>query len=212
MGRTASHTFGLSASDAVLGLLIEGPGNSYQLEQRLQDRFGSAQFGHGTAYHAVQRLSKQGLIRVLADDHTADPPGGDAERLSGTAYEATAKGNEQFERWLRASTPTPPVREELLAQITFCGPADVPRMIGIIREAELACTTQPEDLNGRIGTERQPAEDDEWRRRMGAIVTDGEAAWLNARILWLKKLRAYLQREGQAYDADRRSASSLPRA
>ena len=63
MGRTASQP--LSAGEAVLGLVIEQPGNSYQLERRLEGRFGSAQFGHATAYHALKRLAKQGLIRPL---------------------------------------------------------------------------------------------------------------------------------------------------
>lgn len=109
-----------------MGLLIERPANSYQLEKRLAGRFGSTQFGHGTAYHAVKRLSKQGLIRAVDGDQSTVPPDASAERQSATAYEPTVAGGEHFERWLRASTRTPPVREELLAKIAFCGPADLP--------------------------------------------------------------------------------------
>jgi DNA-binding PadR family transcriptional regulator len=69
MGRTTSQP--LSAGEAVLGLVIEQPGNSYQLERRLDGRFGSAQFGHATAYHALKRLTKQGLIRPVED---SSPP------------------------------------------------------------------------------------------------------------------------------------------
>ena len=44
MGGTTAQP--LSAGDAVLGLVIELPGNSYQLEQRLEARFGSSRFSH----------------------------------------------------------------------------------------------------------------------------------------------------------------------
>ena len=81
MGRTTAQP--LSAGEAVLGLVIESPGNSYQLERRLEGRFGSAQFGHATAYHALKRLTKQGLIRPVED---SSPP---AESSAGHGTEAT---------------------------------------------------------------------------------------------------------------------------
>ena len=118
----------------MLGLVIERPGNSYQLERRLEGRFGSAQFGHATAYHALKRLTKQGLIRPVGDgDEAAALARAEAGDLPATAYEATPAGITHFRRWLRASTATPPVREELQAKIAFCGPEDLPRMIEIVR-------------------------------------------------------------------------------
>jgi DNA-binding PadR family transcriptional regulator len=206
MARTSTQMVALSAGEVVLGLLIERPGNSYQLERRLEARFGSAQFSHGTAYHAVKRFSKKGLIRAVDGDQSALLARAEAGRLRATVYEPTTKGSEHFERWLRTSTSMPPVREELLAKVAFCGPADLPRMIEIVREAELACMAQLEDLNERMRRERRLAGDDEWRRLMGMIVTAGDAAWWDARIKWLQDLRQYLQREGQHYEARRRSA------
>jgi DNA-binding PadR family transcriptional regulator len=216
MGRSTAQVVALSAGEAVLGLLIEQPGNSYQLERRLEARFGSAQFAHGTAYQAVKRLSKQGLIRALDGDQPIVVARAEAGYLPARAYAATAAGIEHFEHWLRASTSTPPVREELHAKIAFCGPDDLPRMIEIVREAELACAAQLEDLNARMRRERRLAGEDEWRRLMGVIATAGDAAWWDARIKWLQALRQYLQREGQRFQAGTRpaasgSASSLPR-
>jgi DNA-binding PadR family transcriptional regulator len=195
-----------------LGLLIELPGNSYQLEQRLQRRFGSAQYAHGTTYHAVKRLAKKGLIRAVDGDHPALGARAEAGSLRAMVYEATAKGTQHFEDWMRASTSMPPVREELLAKIAFCGPADLPRMIEIVREAELTCAAQLEDLGARMRRERRLAGADEWRRTMGVIVTSGDAAWWDARIRWLQALRQYLQRERQRLQAGRGPASSVPRA
>ena len=74
MGRAATQISALSAGDAVLGLLIEEPGNTYQLERRLERRFGSSEFAHGTAYHAVRRLAEQGLIRAR-DGEPPNSPG-----------------------------------------------------------------------------------------------------------------------------------------
>jgi DNA-binding PadR family transcriptional regulator len=212
MGRPTTQVVALSAGEAVLGLLIEQPGNSYQLERRLEARFGSAQFAHGTAYQAVKRLSKQGLIRALDGDQPIMAARAEASGLPATAYEATAAGVEHFDHWLRASTSTPPVREELHAKIAFCGPDDLPRMIEIVREAELACAAQLEDLNARMRRERRLAGEDEWRRLMGVIATAGDAAWWDARIKWLQALRQYLQREGQRFQAGERPAASGPAA
>jgi len=213
-----------------LGLVIEQPGNSYQLEQRLEGRFGSAQFSHATAYHALKRLAKQGLIRPIEDSSpaplsaaatlsTASPaarsaasanPDADVADLPATAYEATPAGIAHFRRWLRASTATPPVREELQAKIAFCGPEDLPRMVEIVREAELACAAQLEDLNQRMRRQRLLDRDDAWRRITGMIVTAGDVAWWDARIKWLQTLRQYLQREGQRYAMQRRQSTSPP--
>jgi len=241
MGRTTAQP--LSAGDAVLGLVIELPGNSYQLEQRLEARFGSSRFSHATAYHALKRLSKQGLIRPIEDSSqapdssqafdlslaplsspaplsTASPAAqsassanadADVADLPATAYEATPAGIAHFRRWLRASTATPPVREELQAKISFCGPEDLPRMVAIVREAELACAAQLEDLNERMRRQRLLDRDDAWRRLTGMIVTAGDVAWWDARIKWLQTLRQYLQREGQRYAVERRQSTSPPR-
>jgi len=212
MGGTTAQP--LSAGDAVLGLVIELPGNSYQLEQRLEARFGSAQFSHATAYHALKRLSKQGLISPIEDPGPAaqSPASADADvaDLPATAYEATPAGIAHFRRWLRASTATPPVREELQAKIAFCGPEDLPRMVAIVREAELACAAQLEDLNQRMRRQRLLDRDDAWRRLTGMIVTAGDVAWWDARIKWLQTLRQYLQREGERYAAERRQSTSPP--
>jgi DNA-binding PadR family transcriptional regulator len=195
-----------------LGLLIEQPGNSYQLEQRLEQRFGSAQFAHGTAYQAMKRLSKQGLISAIEGDESAVLGHPKAAYPPTTVYEATTEGVEHFEGWLRASTSTPAVREDLLAKIAFCEPADLPRLIEIVREAEMTCAAQLEDLKDQARKARRQTGDDEWRPLMGMIATAADGAWWDARIKWLQTLRHYLQREGQRYEAARAPAFSLPRA
>ena len=199
-----------SGGDAVLGLLIERPSNTYQLERRLEARFGSAAFAHGTAYHAVRRLSRQGLIRPVGASASIDPDPRATAAFAARAYEPTPRGVEHFQRWMRASISTPPVREELLAKIAFCGPADLPRMIEIVRDAELACTARLKEVNERMRTERRLAGDDPWRRLVSLIATAGDVAWWDARIKWLQDLRGYLQREGERYRAGGGPDASVP--
>jgi DNA-binding PadR family transcriptional regulator len=207
MAVTTTQPVALSGGNAVLGLVIERPANSYQLERRLETRFGSAGFAHGTAYHAVRRLTSQGLIRPVHGPGSLPPSG---EGSPATSYEATPRGVEHFRRWLLASTSTPPVREELLAKIAFCGPSDLPRMIEIVRDAELACIARLKEVNERMRTERRLGGDDAWRRLMGLIVTASDVTWWDARIKWLQQLRTYLQREGQHYAAGAGPSSKLP--
>jgi DNA-binding PadR family transcriptional regulator len=209
MGRATTQMSALSAGDAVLGLLIEEPANTYQLERRLERRFGSSSFAHGTAYHAVRRLAEQGLIRPRDNDEATRPYAEPA--TAAVDYEATSSGVKHFEGWLRASTSTPPVREELLAKVAFCTASDLPRMVEIVRDAELACTARLNELNRRMREERLRAGDDAWRRLMTLIVTAGDVAWWDARIKWLQDMRRYLQREGQHYKAQHGSSSVPPR-
>jgi DNA-binding PadR family transcriptional regulator len=199
VAHSGAQTLALSGGNAVLGLLIERPSNSYQLERRLEHRFGSAAFAHGTAYHAVKRLASQGLIRAVPAGQSlrARPEGPGAPPA--TVYQPTQRGSEHFRRWLLASTSTPPLREELLAKIAFCGPADLPRMIEIVRDAELACTARLSEVNERMRAERRLATGEGWQRIMSLIVTAGDVAWWDARIKWLQELRRYLHQEGQRY-------------
>ena len=126
-----------------------------------------------------------------------------------TVYEATPAGVEHFRRWLRASTQTPPVREELHAKIALWGPEDLPRLIEIVREAEMACAQQLQGLNRRMRFER------ERRRRMrrvgadkGLIVMSGEVTWWDARIKWLQDMRR-LPGEGATVDRAAAPAGAL---
>jgi DNA-binding PadR family transcriptional regulator len=210
MARATTQMSALSAGDAVLGLLIEEPANTYQLERRLERRFGSSSFAHGTAYHAVRRLAAQGLIRQRVGEEATARLASHAPTQAVVEFEATPDGVKHFESWLRASTSTPPVREELLAKVAFCKPSDLPRMVEIVRDAELACTARLNELNRRMREERLRAGDDAWRRLMTLIVTAGDVAWWDARIRWLQDLRRYLQREGQRYEAEHRSGSVSP--
>jgi DNA-binding PadR family transcriptional regulator len=183
----------MSAGEIVLGLLIEQPDTCYHLDKRIAERLGSAQFSRGAASRAVERLLERKLVRPADVEEPAQlrVVGGRKK----TVYEATPSGVGHFERWLRASTQIPPVREELHAKIALWGPAELPRLIEIVREAEMACTLQMRSSNRDMRVERQTGETSEWEQTMQLIVSAGEATWWDARIKWLQNVRMFLERE-----------------
>jgi DNA-binding PadR family transcriptional regulator len=183
----------MSAGEIVLGLLIEQPDTCYHLDKRIGERLGSAQFSRGAASRAVERLLERKLVRPADVAESAELRVVDGRKK--TVYEATPSGVDHFERWLRASTQTPPVREELHAKIALWGSAELPRLIEIVREAELACTLQLQDSNREMRVERQAGDASDWERTMQLIVSAGEATWWDARIRWLQDVRMYLERE-----------------
>lgn len=183
----------MSAGEIVLGLLIEQPDTCYHLDKRIGERLGSAQFSRGAASRAVERLLERKLVRPA--DVEGQPQLRAVDGRKKTVYETTPSGVEHFEHWLRASTQTPPVREELHAKIALWGSAELPRLIEIVREAELTCTMQLSDANRDLRAERETGEASEWERSMQLIVSAGEATWWDARIKWLQNVRIYLERE-----------------
>lgn len=183
----------MSAGEIVLGLLIEQPDACYQLDKRMAERLGSAQFSRGVAAGAVKRLQERDLVRPVECEDEVGLRVVDGRKK--TVYEATPAGVEHFRAWLRASTQTPPVREELHAKIALWGSEDLSRLIEIVREAEMSCTAQLQELNRRTRLERQGTETSEWERTMQLIVTAGEVTWWDSRIKWLQDVRRYLERE-----------------
>jgi DNA-binding PadR family transcriptional regulator len=194
----------MSAGEIVLGLLIEQPDTCYHLDKRIAERLGSAQFSRGAASRAVERLLERKLVRQASIEERAELRVVDGRKK--TVYEATPSGVDHFERWLRASTQTPPVREELHAKIALWGSAELPRLIEIVREAELACTLRLQDSNREMRVERQGGDASDWERTMQLIVSAGEATWWDARIKWLQEVRMYLEREHA-----RQQAAAAPR-
>jgi DNA-binding PadR family transcriptional regulator len=199
MGQPSRQVVEFSSKEAVLGLVIAKPDNSYRLGQRLDKLLSAAQYGRGTAEKAVKALAAEGLIRPAA--------GGDTQ-TGGEVYEATRAGVAHFRSWLRASTSMPPVREELHAKIALCEPQHLPLLIASAKEIEIACMAELQAANRRTQSERLIVGEREWRRRMGVIVTAGEAAWWDGRIKWLQGLRIYLEQEWEHYRAEQASAGS----
>jgi DNA-binding PadR family transcriptional regulator len=181
-----------SVGEVALGLVVERSATSAGVAQRLNECLGSTQFAVQAVSRALQRLEKQGFVRLAEGE-----------------YVATPRGVERFKDWLSGSLPLPPVREELLAKIALCRVQDLPRLIGVVRDAELACLAMVGDLNRRVCEERRIVEGvGEWRRRACVVVMGGDRAWWEARITWLQNLRGELEGEWRRFQAESGAVSS----
>ncbi|HTR72505.1 MAG TPA: helix-turn-helix transcriptional regulator [Solirubrobacteraceae bacterium] len=179
----------MSAKHAVLGLVIERPDYGYQLAQRLEDRFGASGFAPSGVYSALDHLMRDDLVRSAGQLGS-----GSAKRAAPrTIYEATPSGVEHFECWMFASTPTPPLRDDLQMKIALCRPSDVPRLIDMVYGQELACLGRLQDLR-RLSAERRAGTPDEWSRLMRGLADEAEVSFWSARIEWLQAARVQLER------------------
>jgi hypothetical protein len=97
---------------------------------------------------------------------------------------------------------------ELMDRLALCRPSDMPRLIEVLREAELACTVRLEDLNACTREQERAADLQGWEAHLSVAAMTGTAAWWDARIRWLGDLRAGLQRAWLGYEAEQRGAAS----
>jgi DNA-binding PadR family transcriptional regulator len=178
----------MSAKNAVLGLVIERPGYGYELARRLQERFGSSGFAPTGVYSALDQLSSDELVRSAGSR-------GDAvnERAAPrTIYEATPKGVDRFEEWMLGGSSLAPVRDELYMKIALSRPHNLPRLIELARAQEQACLARLEDLKGGATRSRRPPR--AWSEVAVLLVRDAEIRQLQARVEWLQKARAVMDK------------------
>jgi len=202
------RTVGLSAGEAVLGLVIERPDSAARLSRRLVERFRAAQFTRSTAHNALARLEQRGLVRAVAGDSrgAARREGGEGESgeedsgEEGLHYEATPSGVEHFRAWLRATGAlVPALREELQAKVEFCAPEDVPLLIEAIGAEERVCARMFAAAQGRLsevellGGRGSSAQARRWPELVRAAVLRDEAVMWGMRFKRLERLRGHLE-------------------
>jgi DNA-binding PadR family transcriptional regulator len=178
----------MSAKNAVLGLVIERPGYGYDLARRLQERFGSSGFAPTGVYSALDQLSAEALVhsagsRADATNERAAPR---------TIYEATPKGVDRFEEWMLGCSSLAPVRDELYMKIALSKPQNLPRLIELARTQEEDCLARLEGL--RQPTSRSRVVPRAWSDVAVLLVRDAEIKQLQARIEWLQKARAIMDK------------------
>lgn len=108
-------------------------------------------------------------------------------------------GVELFRRWVMDLVPAPPAECDVLSDLDGYEPEDVPAMIDVLRQAELACLTGLNEFNRRTHAEREQAQaqdhDPRARVDMSMIVRTEIVERWHGRITWLQDVRQYLERE-----------------
>jgi DNA-binding PadR family transcriptional regulator len=178
----------MSAKHAVLGLVIERPGYGYDLARRLQERFGSSGFALTGVYSALDQLSSDELVRSAGSREW-----GVSERAAPrTIYEATPKGLDHFEDWMLGDSSLAPVRDELYMKIALSKPHNLSHLIELARSQEEECLLRLESL--KFAPTRSRGAPRAWSEVAVLLVRDAEIKQLQARIEWLQKARAVMDK------------------
>ncbi len=178
----------MSAKHAVLGLVIERPGYGYDLARRLQERFGSSGFAPTGVYSALDQLGADELVRSAGSRG-----GGLNERAAPrTIYEATSKGMDHFEAWMLGGSSLAPVRDELYMKIALSKPHNLLHLIELARSQEEECLLRLESLKLAPSCSRRAPR--VWSEVAVLLVRDAEIKQLQARIEWLQKARAVMDK------------------
>src|SRR5580692_7882306 len=127
---------GTSASlrGALLGLLLERPGHSYELANRLLTRLGETwRINPNDVYRLLKQLEDGGLASA-----NEEPKRGN-QRGTHSVYYPTELTAEALTRWMETLLPRGPVRVGLQAKLAVAREEDAPRLLGALRQYEREC-------------------------------------------------------------------------
>jgi DNA-binding PadR family transcriptional regulator len=191
----------LTASMAVLGLLIQRPDTASHVRVRLAREFWHGRWSRSIAYNDMRDLAEHDLIRRIRK----------GERRSEDIYEATPKGRAALKEWLRDSAKAPPaVRDAMLLWLEHSEESELPEILEVIRELEEIARVEFEAAQTRLNTERTlgrlgPPDGSDWHGRMRDAVLSDLVLMSGERCRRLMRLREKLlnqRRELHAQAAD----------
>jgi DNA-binding PadR family transcriptional regulator len=188
----------LTASIAMLGLLVQQPDTIASLAGRLAERFPNECWSRSSVHKNMPSLMSRGLVRSM-------------QLASGAPeiYEATDEGFAQFRDWLRhSSEELPALRDAVRARLELAEEEDLPMLVQAIHEETAICIEQYETLRGRYAMECRlgrlgGAGERDFRTRVrGALLVDEIILW-GSRIKRLQRLRKELERPDQEIEPSR---------
>lgn len=178
----------LSTKHLVLGLLVERPGYGYELQARLEDRFGFLELGDTVVYRVLDRLEHEGLIEEAGAKVV-----GTSRRSPRMTYVVTADGAAEFDQWLSAPCDATVVREELHAKLVLSRPMNLDGLVAETVEQERACLAELATL-AQAPLETMVDADVPWPVASALLVDDARAIRLQGHIDWLQRVRIVLER------------------
>ena len=183
----------LTASMAILGLLIQQADTTTSIKRRLDREYPHGRWSRSIAYNNIKSLADHGLIRKVRRGETA----------SEDLYEATPEGIAAFRALLsKAAREPPPVRDALQLWLEYSDESELPEILKVIKEFEeiarmeysAAMTRQSiESSLGNFG----PLDGSDWNGRMREALLDERVMRCGQQALRLKKLRDKLQIKDQ---------------
>ena len=170
---------------AVLGHLVQHPDYGYRLRAQLAEQLEMPDLAKPTIYRALEQLQSEGLI---VKSHTDRAPGAGRARVW---YEASKKGSEALEAWLRGASEGPVLIDELHSRLLAARPANLPELIDSTWAQERACLARLGELEGAV---ELPV--GEWRRSwegvVGVLVRNNQVAHLQTTVRQIQRAREVL--------------------
>lgn len=182
----------LSSKHVVLGLLNERPGYGYDLQKRIDQRFGFLELSDNFVYRTLDRLEEAGLIEPVGPKEFGQTRRG-APRVT---YVLTEAGRAEFRDWMSQPISRTQVRDELQGKLALSEPADFPQLIeatyAVEREyvADLRALARP-PLH-EVSDGPMP-----WKEVASVLIDDATATRLQGAIEWLQRVRAVIRRRAE---------------
>jgi DNA-binding PadR family transcriptional regulator len=174
----------VSAKHAILGLVIEQPSYAWRIaaEARRQLRF--ADLADSYPYWALEKLGAEGLVRQVYENGA---PVGNRRARRQAIYEATVKGVQAFEDWLRSTPDECSLRDDVQFRLAVARLNDVRRIVELIRDRELVCVAREQALEHVRPAD--PKDRSAWHTALRDVARDAEMTFWHARIDWLQSIR-----------------------
>ncbi len=183
----------LTASIAILSLLIQQPDMPLNLRARLDREFPHGRWSRSIVHGDVPNLARMGLIcRVQT-----------GEKKSMDVYEATPKGITACKEWLRdAAKAVPPLRDAMLLWLEHSDESERPALIEALKELETDAQREFEWAQVRLNSERAlgrlgPVDGSDWRGHMRDVTLSELVSVWGERVLRLKRIRRKIQNDGR---------------
>ncbi len=189
----AQHKHNLTATMAILGLIIQQPDTTRHVRDRLAREYPHGRWSRSIAHNNVKSLAERGLIRKIRD----------GQKTSDDLYEATPEGIASFKAWLSHAAKEPaPVRDAMQLWLEHSDESDLPEIIRVVKEVEEAARTEFKDAQTRLASERiqgrlGPPDGSDWGGRIREAVLNETILRCGHQVLRLKNLRATLENPQQ---------------
>jgi len=182
----------LSTRHLVLGLLMEHSGYAYELQKRIDGRFGFLDLSDRVVYGVLDGLERDGLIEEIGEKQVGRTRRGAPRKV----YGINSGGRDEFARWILEPCDIAVVREEVHAKLVLSPADNLPQVIDLTERLEQRCLTRLREIQDAIAPDmgRLGDPDFSWLEASAILVEDAEAIRLQGIVDWLHRVRAVCRR------------------
>lgn len=162
---------------ALLGLVLERPGNGGELTGRLKDRFGEAwRVSRQDVYRLLEGLEREGLLEC-----------GESSQAGHLVYHPTELTARALTEWMASTQTREPPRLALQAKLAVATERDAPALIRALRHHEMECLALVQALPLSV------AEPGSVQALMRDSAREAMLARLQAEIQWAQDTRRRIE-------------------